>query len=59
MHLHPHLADRQRRTRAVMEILRQRAEFLRARGQAVPPALRQAMDDYDRYGRLPHHADPR
>ena len=34
---HPLHVDQQRRTRAVIEILRQRADLRRARGQAVPP----------------------
>jgi len=40
--------DRHRRTAAVIEILRRRVELRRARGEAVPLALRQAIEDYDR-----------
>jgi len=40
--------DRLRRTEAVIEILRRRAELRRAGGQAVPPALRRTIDDFDR-----------
>ncbi len=47
-------ADRARRTEAVIELLRRRAELRRARGQAVPPALRQTIEDFDRR----HHGDP-
>jgi hypothetical protein len=53
MHVHPLHLDRQRRTEAVIEILRRRAEQRRARGQSVPPALRRAIDDSDRQPRLP------
>lgn len=45
---HPH-TDRLRRTEAVIEILRRRAELRRARGDAVPPALRKAIDEFDRH----------
>ena len=58
MHAHPLHVDQQRRTRAVIEILRQRADLRRARGQAVPPALRRAIDDYDRHAR-PSRREPR
>ena len=51
MHAHALHTDQQRRTRAVIEILRRRADLRRARGQAVPPALRRAIDDYDRHVR--------
>lgn len=47
--------DRQRRTEAVIELLRRRAELRRARGVGVPPALRQAIDNSDRH----RHADRR
>lgn len=58
MHAHPLHMDQQRRTRAVIEILRQRADLRRARGQAVPPALGRAIDDYDRHARPPRR-EPR
>ena len=51
---HPH-TERARRTEAVIELLRRRAELRLARGQAVPPQLRQAIDDFDRH----YHTDPR
>jgi hypothetical protein len=54
MHAHPLHPDRQRRTAAVIEILRRRAEQRRTRGQVVPPPLRRAIDDYDRDTRPPH-----
>jgi hypothetical protein len=41
--------DRARRTEAVIELLRRRAELRKRRGQQVPPALRQAIDDFDRH----------
>jgi hypothetical protein len=44
------LTDRHRRTEAVIEMLRRRAELRRARADAVPPALRRAIDDSDRHG---------
>jgi len=51
----PHLqTERARRTEAVIELLRRRAELRRARGQAVPPVLRRAIEDFDRH----RHADP-
>ena len=50
---HPH-TERARRTEAVIELLRRRAELRRARGQAVPPVLRRAIDDFDRH----HRANP-
>jgi hypothetical protein len=51
----PHLrTERARRTEAVIELLRRRAERRRARGQAVPAALHQAIDDFDR----PGHPEP-
>lgn len=50
--------DRRRRTDAVIELLRRRAELRRARGEPVPPALRQTIDEYDRHARA-HHAGPR
>jgi hypothetical protein len=53
MHVHPLHSDRIRRTEAVMEVLRRRAEQRRLRGQAVPPALRRAIDDYNRHARPP------
>ena len=48
MRAHHLQTDRARRTEAVVELLRRRAELRRARGQAVPTALRQAIDDFDR-----------
>jgi hypothetical protein len=53
MHAHPLVPDRQRRTAAVIELLRRRAEQRRARGRAVPPALQRAIDDYERHARRP------
>ena len=58
MHAHPLHMDRQRRTQAVIEILRRRADQRRARGQAVPPGLRRAIDDHDRHVRATR-PDPR
>ena len=49
MHAHPHYLDRERRTEAVIEVLRRRAEQRRSRGQFVPPVLRNAIADYDRH----------
>jgi hypothetical protein len=43
-----HHTHRLCRTEAVIEILRRRAELRRARGDAAPPALRRALDDFDR-----------
>lgn len=40
--------DRHRRTEAVIEILRRRADLRRERGDDVPPALQQAIDDFNR-----------
>ena len=37
--------ERARRTEAVIEMLRRRAELRRARGQTVPAVLREAVDD--------------
>ena len=54
MHAHPFLSDRQQRTAAVIEMLRRRADRRKTRGQIVPPALRRAIDDYDRHARRPH-----
>jgi len=48
------ITDRACRTEAVVELLRRRAELRAGRGQEVPPALRRAIDDFDRH----HHADP-
>jgi hypothetical protein len=53
MNVPPLHLERQRRTEAVIEVLRRRAEHRRARGQLVPPALRKAIDDYDRQVRIP------
>jgi hypothetical protein len=48
----PHLrTERARRTEAVIELLRRRAELRRSRGQAVPSVLRQAIEDFDRHRR--------
>ena len=58
MHAHPLRMDRQRRTQAVIDILRRRAALREARGQAVPPALRQAIEDCDRDAR-PTRRHPR
>jgi hypothetical protein len=51
MHAHPHYLDRQRRTEAVIDVLRRRAEQRRTRGQLVPQVLRKAIEDYDRRAR--------
>jgi hypothetical protein len=47
--------DRLRRTEAVIEVLRRRAELRRAHGQTVPRELRAAIDDYDRRRHPPSH----
>jgi hypothetical protein len=47
MPLDRHRQDRLRRTEAVIEILRRRAAQRDARGEAVPPALRAAIADFD------------
>ena len=53
MNVPPLHLERQRRTEAVIEMLRRRAEQRRGRGQLVPPALRKAIDDFDRQARAP------
>ena len=48
MRLDPFRSERDRRTAKVIEILRRRADLRRARGQAVPPALRKTIAEFDR-----------
>jgi hypothetical protein len=45
--------DRLRRTEAVIEILRRRADARRKRGLAVPRELRATIEDYDRDRQTP------
>lgn len=54
MRAHHLQTDRARRTEAVIELLRRRAELRKAHGQAVPAALRKAIDDFDRH----RHGNP-
>ena len=56
MRLDPFRSKRDRRTATVIEILRRRAELRRARGEAVPPALRETIAEFDRH---PHGASRR
>jgi hypothetical protein len=58
---HPVRLERDRRTATVIEILRQRAEQRRARGQAVPPALSETIAEFDRHphGESKHGGGPR
>ena len=48
MRLDPFRSERDRRTAQVVEILRRRAEQRRARGQAVPSAIGEAIAEFDR-----------
>ena len=61
MRLDPFHSERDRRTATVIEILRQRAELRRARGQAVPPVLGETIDEFDRHphGGSAHRHAPR
>ena len=54
MRAHHLQTERTRRTEAVIELLRRRAELRQARGESVPPPLRHAIDDFDRH----HHTGP-
>ena len=56
MRLDPFRSERDRRTATVIEILRRRAELRRARGEPVPPALRETIAEFDRH---PHGASRR
>jgi hypothetical protein len=49
MRLDPFRSERDRRTATVIEILRRRAELRRARGEAVPLALRETIAEFDRH----------
>ena len=49
MRLDPVRSERDRRTATVIEILRRRADLRRARGQAVPAALRDTIAEFDRH----------
>lgn len=49
MRIDRHRQDRLRRTEAVIELLRRRAAQRDARGEAVPPALRAAIADFDKH----------
>lgn len=53
MRLDPFRSERDRRAVTVVEILRRRAELRGARGEAVPPALRETIAEFDRH---PHGA---
>ena len=49
MRIDPFRSERDRRTAAVIDILRRRADLRRARGEAVPPALSEAIAESDRH----------